>query len=253
MPLGRQPVPPEQFFRLIASPRQEVSGVYSPDGTRIAFSSERSGSFEIWLCDSDGSHPVELTAYGTLTGSPHWSPDGKWILFVSRREGHGGVYVISAGGGEARQLTVGKGEDILSNWSHDGSRIYFASNRSGSMECWQMPAGGEHAEGGPIQITRADGFQAEESADGRWLYYSKLSGGIWRKPLDGGSETRVLVRVTARYWTLAGDDLYFVDMIATPTPTLNALDLTSGSVRLVAVLDKPEEIVFGVTEGIAPI
>jgi Tol biopolymer transport system component len=199
MPLGRQIVPPEQFRKLIASPRQEISGVYSPDGTRIVFSSDRSGSFELWLCDSDGSHPVQLTSYGTLTCSPHWSPDGKWILFDSRREGHGVVYVISAGGGEARQLTSGKGDDILPNWSHDGSRIYFASNRSGGMECWQMPAGGEDAKGGsPIQITHAGGFQAEESADGRWLYYSKQSGGIWRKPLVGGSEARVLARTTAR-------------------------------------------------------
>ncbi len=192
----------------------------------------------MWVCDSDGSHPIQLTSYGTLTGSPHWSPDGKWILFESRRTGHGAVYVISAAGGEARQLTSGRADDIVSNWSRDGSRIYFASNRSGSMECWQMPIG-ERAEGGsPVEITHNGGFQAEESIDGRWLYYSKQTGGIWRMPIGGGSEARVLDRVTARYWTLAGNDLYFIDMLGKPAPTLNALDLASGRVRLIAALDK---------------
>ncbi len=242
MPLGPQPVSRTQFEKVIASPRQQFSAVYSPDGKRIAFSSDRSGSFELWLCDSDGSHPVQLTSFGTLTGSPHWSPDGKWIVFDSRLPGHGAVYVISANGGEARQLTAGNADDIVANWSHDGSHIYFASNRTGSMECWRMTAAGERAKGeGPVQITQDGGFEPEESADGRWLYYMKPSGGIWRRPVGGTDETRVLSRATARYWTLAGGELYFIDLVAKPARTLNALDLVSGRIRTIAALENPPD------------
>jgi serine/threonine protein kinase/Tol biopolymer transport system component len=222
-----------KWEKLAPSPRQQISSVYSPDGARIAFSSDRSGSFEIWVCDSDGSHPLQLTSLGSLSGTPHWSPDGSQIVFDSRVGGHGAVFVVNAGGGEPRQLTHGQYDDIVPSWSRDGTRIYFASNR-GDVNIWQMPASG----GTPSQVTHNGGFEAEESADGAWLYFSRTSGGVWRQPRSGGSESRVLNRQSARYWTLAGQDLYFIDMLASPTPAVNVLDLPTGRVRLLATLDK---------------
>jgi Tol biopolymer transport system component/serine/threonine protein kinase len=222
-----------QRTKLIVSPRQQASTDISPDGSRIAFSSDRSGSFEIWVCDSDGSHAVQLTSLRSLSGTPHWSPDGRWIAFDSRVEGHGAVFVVSAAGGEARQLTRGKSDDIVPNWSHDGSHVYFASKQSGAMEIWQIPAAG----GTPAQVTHNGGFEAKESADGRWLCYSKPAGGIWRIPAGGGDESLVLKRVTARYWTLAGDQIYFIDMISKPLPTLNVLDIGSGRIAQLTAID----------------
>jgi len=72
----------------------------SSDGQKITFRSNRSGSFEIWTCDSDGSNPIQLTLLGAPnTGTPRWSPDGRQIAFDSRKEGHADIYVINAEGG----------------------------------------------------------------------------------------------------------------------------------------------------------
>ncbi|MGH9530901.1 MAG: hypothetical protein ACRD2Q_00810, partial [Terriglobales bacterium] len=57
---------------------------FSPDGRRLVFASDRSGSREIWVCDADGQNAVRLTSMGAyLTGTPRWSPDGTWIVFDS--------------------------------------------------------------------------------------------------------------------------------------------------------------------------
>ncbi len=67
---------------------------------RIVFVSDRSGSREIWVCDSDGGNQVQLTKFGgSHVGSPRWSPDGRQIAFDSRPSGLSSIYVINASGG----------------------------------------------------------------------------------------------------------------------------------------------------------
>jgi Tol biopolymer transport system component len=87
---------PEQ---LISSTWEDRSAQYSPDGARIAFRSDRSGTNEIWVCDSSGANPFQVTSFqGPLTGTPRWSPDGKHLAFDSRPQGHSDIYTISAVG-----------------------------------------------------------------------------------------------------------------------------------------------------------
>src|SRR5262249_1985560 len=75
-------------MELISSTRDDVEAQFSPDGKRIAFDSNRSGSDEIWVCDSDGSNAVQLTSLGVgNTGAPRWSPDGERIVFHTSAEG----------------------------------------------------------------------------------------------------------------------------------------------------------------------
>jgi dipeptidyl aminopeptidase/acylaminoacyl peptidase len=72
---------------------------FSPDGKRIAYTSDRSGNYEIWVATGDGQTPVQLTNFGgALTGMPRWSPDGTQIAFDSRPEGHSSIYVIGVDG-----------------------------------------------------------------------------------------------------------------------------------------------------------
>jgi Tol biopolymer transport system component len=76
----------EPRTKLIASTHLDHMPQYSPDGTRIAFASDRSGSHEIWVCDSNGSGTMQLTSFdGPMTSGPHWSPDGRQI-FSARRQ-----------------------------------------------------------------------------------------------------------------------------------------------------------------------
>jgi len=76
---------------------------YSPDSRKIALVSDRSGEFELWACDADGTNCVQITSSGS-GGSPHWFPDSKWPAFDTYAEGAGEIYVIAADGGAPRNI-----------------------------------------------------------------------------------------------------------------------------------------------------
>ena len=104
--------------RLIASTRMDIFPRISPDGDRIAFESDRSGSGEVWVCDRDGRGVVRLTSFADVNaGSPCWSPDGRWIAFDAYPDGHPDIYVISADGGSPRRLTTEASGEFIPSWS----------------------------------------------------------------------------------------------------------------------------------------
>jgi Tol biopolymer transport system component len=172
--------------------------------------SNRSGASEIWVCASDGSNPVQLTAFGgpRLFG-PKWSPDGQNIAFNAIRAGSHDVYVISASGGPPRCVTNHPAADKWPSWSRDGQSLYFCSTRSGSSEIWKMPAKGGEA----VQITRHEGDAPQESPDGRFVYYEKgypSQCSVWRVPAAGGEEAKVLDSTHwAAGWTIGKQGIYF--------------------------------------------
>ena len=92
----------------IASTRMDLLGDLSPDGTRIAFVSNRSGAFEIWQAQANGSNPIPLTAMGgpMMTATPRWSPDGKLIAFQSSVEGQSEIYTIPSDGGKVAIVSL---------------------------------------------------------------------------------------------------------------------------------------------------
>ena len=162
--------------RLIASTWWDTCPRYSPDGRKIVFVSRRSGFWEIWICDADGSNLIQLTNFrGDNAGTPRWSPDGSRIAFDVLVDGQYDVFAMSVGGGKPRRVTDNPAQDDSPSWSRDGKWIYFASNRTGETQVWKTPAGG----GEPIQVTRRGGYAAFESNDGKFLYYAKA-------PFSGG-------------------------------------------------------------------
>ena len=68
--------------------------VWSPDGKRIAFTSNRDGNYEIYVMNADGSGPKNLTNHKGWDNFATWSPDGKRLAFVSNRDGGHDVYVM---------------------------------------------------------------------------------------------------------------------------------------------------------------
>lgn len=197
---------PEQ---LITSARWSAQGEYSPDGDRIAFASDRSGLWQIWRSRSDGTEPVRLTSMNAArTAWPRWSPDGKWIAFESNPEGHGDIFLVAAEGGPPRRITDSPGDDAMPQWAADGKSVYFTSDRSGAFQVWQV----QIESGGQTQITEVGGKMPMMLPDGRYLYYVSR-GGLWRMPVPGGSEQKLLDEV---HWFDVGlhpRGVYFV----TPT------------------------------------
>jgi Tol biopolymer transport system component len=178
-----------QSTPLIASSRLDRYPRYSPDGKKIAFVSLRSGNWQLWVSDSQGGNPVQMTSYERAEVTyPTWSADGKQIGFVSNAEGAYQAYVIDAAGGQARKLEA-VGINLFGwNWSRDGRWIFFPSSRGGTRQHWKIPAGG----GMPEQMTfqGSGGCPPVESPDGKLAYYAR-PGGVWSVPVKGGTEREV--------------------------------------------------------------
>jgi Tol biopolymer transport system component/uncharacterized membrane protein YphA (DoxX/SURF4 family) len=203
--------------RFIHSTRMESGPQFSPDGSRIAFESTRSGAYEVWMCRSDGSDVVQLTHFNVVSGTPRWSPDGRQIVFDSSVPGNTDIFVVDAQGGVPHQLTIEPSSESVPSWSRDGHWIYFASDRTGRYEVWKTALTG----GSAVQVTHQGGFAAIESPNGRFLYYAKSQTlpGLWRIPTEGGEEVEIISSLEAGhwgYWAVVENGIYYLDTTAKP-------------------------------------
>jgi Tol biopolymer transport system component/DNA-binding winged helix-turn-helix (wHTH) protein len=218
--------------RLISSTLLDTNPQYSPDGSQVAFTSSRSGTQEIWVCDSDGSNPAQLTNLKDA-GTPRWSPDSRHIAFDSPSAGSFDIYVISAQGGPAHRITFESSTEDIPSWSQDGKWIYFESDRSGTSQVWKTPFAG----GAAVQVTHNGGADAFESYDGKFVFYSKRDQtGIWRQPIEGGVETFISDRGSPFHWGLFDKGVCVVDRYVVPDPTIACLDFGTNRWNTVSTL-----------------
>ena len=220
--------------KLIASTRWDGNPAYSPDGTSIAFTSNRDGFVAIWKSKADGGDSVRLASVQSQGGGPTWSPDGSRIAF-SNRPGRSRIDVVGADGGAVETLDAGSFDDMNPAWSADGKSIYFACNRSGRFEIWKKNL----RSGELVQITHNSGLQPQESPDGRYLYFNHLNPqfptvfpehGLWRVPVAVGDE-ELVVDGPDWDWYVTKRGAYFIDVTG-PQPVLKFLDLASRRVKL---------------------
>lgn len=126
---------------------------WSPDGSQIAFSSNRDGNYEIYVMNADGSGQTRLTNAAGDDLLPRWSPDGTRIAFDSKRDGNDEVYVMNADGTGQTNLTNHASSDKGGVWLSDGSKIAFDSRRSGRDNLWIMNSDGT----GMVNFTKGPG------------------------------------------------------------------------------------------------
>ncbi|MFZ1217725.1 MAG: hypothetical protein WAO00_00460 [Chthoniobacterales bacterium] len=194
---------------------------WSPDGSKIAFSSDRSGDYEVYVMNADGSNPIRLTNNPAEDDQPRWSPDGTKIAFVSDRDndpGHLEIYVIDADGSHPTRLTNTMGTDTDPNWSPDGGKIVFKSFRDGNSEVYVMNADGSNQ----VNLTnRPNGSDSNPawSPDGTKIAFHRTLGG-----LGGNAEVFVMNADGSNQTNITNDPAFDIRpswqrIVGSPTPS----------------------------------
>jgi TolB protein len=171
-----QPGNPDIFYHDLSTGQRRIiagysglntSAAVSPDGTKVAMILSRSGSPDVWVCDTDGANLKQLTATPEDESSPCWSPDGQWICFATKINERRVLAKIPAGGGALHVIrTVGTPSPTEPDWSPDGKWIAFTCQFSGEFDICVMPADG----GTPVILT--PGQDPSWSPNSRTLVFS---------------------------------------------------------------------------------
>jgi len=146
----------------------QTDPAWSPNGRLIAFSSKRSGSFDIYVMRADGSGTRRLTATPEDDHHPTWSPDGTTIAFERGRK----IYTMSARGGGARLVSRGLAGDTDPAWSPDGARIAFVRRVAGGpvREIWIMGVDGRDAKA--VTALHGSSINPAWSPDGKRIVFA---------------------------------------------------------------------------------
>jgi Tol biopolymer transport system component/DNA-binding winged helix-turn-helix (wHTH) protein len=197
--------------KVIGSSRGEWNLRTSPDGKHIAFESRRSGRLQIWVCDRDGSNPIQVSYLGE-DRVPSWSPDSRRLAFDSRASGKAEIYIVNADGGQPHRLSTGTPNAASPRWSRNGQWIYFVTQQPDGT--WKVPTDG----GTPIRLMKEGRYDAQESVDGARIFFvvgyhegDKVTEQIWSALADGGDERLETPMVTNASWDPARDGIYFLD------------------------------------------
>ncbi|HVG07957.1 MAG TPA: protein kinase [Thermoanaerobaculia bacterium] len=175
------------------SAEADTQPAFSPDGSRIAFRSERDGG-GIFLMGATGESVRRLTDFGF---NPTWSPDGKEIAVGTesisepfQRTSRSQLWGIRVADGRKRLLS--NGDAVQPSWSPHGYRIaYWGLGHNSERVIWTIPVEG----GEPVRAV-AEGplnWNPVWSPDGRYLYFVSDRGGImnlWRVAIDERSGVR---------------------------------------------------------------
>ena len=97
---------------------QDSSPAWSPNGSQIAFSSNRNGSWEVYLMNPDGSGTYQITNAGAINGAPCWSAAGSQIVFQSNRGGNDEIYHMTSDGSFQTNLTADGSADGAPDLEH---------------------------------------------------------------------------------------------------------------------------------------
>lgn len=200
----------DQFHPVLTSTRADSLARLARDASRIVFSSDRSGTFEIWTARPDGSDVRKVTSSPEqASGSPDLSPDGTQVAFDRLVNGQRDIFVCDLDGSHLQQITDDPADDVLPRWSADGASLYFSSHRDGPIQIWKVDLKTRRTK----RITRDGGALAEESPDGRTVYFTLRDDS--QTPLmapspTGGEARPVLDSVMQRAFAVTQEGLYFV-------------------------------------------
>lgn len=236
----------------LASDAAEFYPKWSPDGSRLAFVSDREepGNMDIYVATSDGSTITRVTEHAAIDTAPSWSPDGTRIAFSRSIESRDEIFLVMADGTNEIRLTDNRSVDGPVEWSPDGSELAFARNEETQVDIWLMDADGTNQrrltndaaaetslswapDGTQLAVTRTD-----THGDDLEVAVISIREGAIRQVTDDDQDQR---HVT---WSPDGDELIFgrstvgsADHPRTPS-ALFVLDLRTGRQQQVGATDR---------------
>jgi Tol biopolymer transport system component/secreted PhoX family phosphatase len=147
------PLPPNndnsQMVQLTSDPGSDTNAAYSPNGQSIAWTSNRSGTYQIYTMNADGSNKQQITAGPAIHGWPQWSPDGTQLVYWGFNEttGQSNISICAADGSNAIDLvTSSAGRMDRPAWRPDGAYIgYAAADAQGNWDIWVITVDGSQS------------------------------------------------------------------------------------------------------------
>jgi TolB protein len=188
--------------------------VFSPDGTRIAYISNREGvavgrpiNFEVYVLDLATKRERRLTFNDAFEADLAWSPDGTTLVFKTYRDGNDEVYAMAVDGSRQANLTRHPASDGGPTYTPDGQSLIFASDRDGDDDLYRMRPDGSAVE--RLTDHPAGDHTPRVSPDGRWIAFVSDRDGndeVYVMPADGGEATRVTESPQADWYPIWSPD-----------------------------------------------
>jgi Tol biopolymer transport system component len=270
-----------QVRRFTHEPGVSEWPTWSPDGSLLAFASDRNGHFDVYVRRVEGGHEVNVTNNASDNVQPAFSPDGTSIAFVSTRTSRtrlvrvgqrsgdtesraygGDVWIVPTLGGQARRAAANGNFPV---WHPSGRKIAFVSGPEAHRSILEVALAG----GMPQAVVPSDGSAWEithvhYAPHAGWITFETAEGEIFIVPTAGG-RVRKLANGVAHVWEPSGTHLYYCvrdsgggtrlesvsidESTGSITAQPSAISLMTGFLRDLAVSDNGQHLAFTEVEG----
>ena len=181
---------------------------FSPDGTKILYTTLREGFPQVWIMNRDGSGAKKVCEGAQAT----WSPDGKSIVLI--RDDQAWTRVLASG--REKRITPEKWERCgTPAWSPDGKRVAVASRHEGTIQIYVLGADGT----GSRKVVTDDACCTPSwSGDGKRILFQTVKGHIHEVPVDGGADEQLTFGADVQHEARYSPDGSLAAFCRAPTP-----------------------------------